>query len=175
MAGMRLGYALGRPELIAELRPHIMSWVNSVAVAAAISSVNDDEFVDFSRQKIIGGREIVSAAMREKRLESLPCSTNFVYKNLLEDTAPVRRALRNEGVFVGRPYQGFPTWLRVSMGGTEDLQQFAKVFAGSNYTHPSQTGMSSARSAQSFSAAFFNVASSLAKQNRMQVASGGRS
>ncbi len=127
MAGMRMGYALGRPELIGELKQHVMSWVNSVAVAAAIASYQDTAFIEFSKEKIREGRNIVSDAFRERGLQSLPSHTNFVYTHIHRDAGELRQAMREQGVLVGSPYRGYPDWMRVSMGRTEDLQQFARV------------------------------------------------
>ncbi|MEM9209739.1 MAG: histidinol-phosphate transaminase [Pseudomonadota bacterium] len=129
MAGLRVGYAMGRTDLVARVRHHITSWPNVVGLAAAYVSYSDDEFIRFSRGKIIEGREIVIDALREQGIEPLPSQTNFVYADIGRDVNEFAARMRDRKVQIRRSYAPHTTHMRVSMGKLEELKVFADVFA----------------------------------------------
>ncbi|MEM1090747.1 MAG: histidinol-phosphate transaminase [Pseudomonadota bacterium] len=133
MAGMRMGYAMGRSDLMEKLRSHVMSWPSSIALAAGIASYGDEEFVAFSRQQIDSGRKIVNDCLRQHGVEPLPSSTNFVYADIGRSAAEFGNQMRNSGVMIGRVFAGYPNHIRVSMGRLEDLRAFSRIF-GEVYT-----------------------------------------
>lgn len=129
MAGLRVGYAMGRPDLVARVRHHITSWPNVVGLAAAYVSYSDDEFIRFSRNKIIEGRQIVVDALRGQGIEPLPSQTNFVYADIGRDVNEFAALMRERNVQIRRSYAPHATHMRVSMGKIEELEVFADVFA----------------------------------------------
>lgn len=129
LAGLRVGYALARPDLIKTLKQHVMSWQNSVGVAAASASTIDHAFIAASREKIFAGRKIVSDALRQAGGKVLPSHTNFVYAQFDHDIQSIVDDLKHRNVNLRPAYAGHPNWLRVSMGKLEDLQVFARELA----------------------------------------------
>ena len=129
MAGLRVGYAMGRPDLVARVRHHITSWPNVVGLSAAYVSYSDDEFIQFSRNKIIEGREIVVDALRGQGIEPLPSQTNFVFADIGRDVNEFAERMRERNVQIRRSYAPYDTHMRVSMGKIEELEVFADVFA----------------------------------------------
>lgn len=128
MAGLRVGYAMGRPDLVARTRHHITSWPNSVGLAAAHASYQDKEFIEFSTNKIVEGREIVNRAFRDQGIEPLPSQTNFVFADIGRNVNEFAARMRERNVQVRRSYAPYDTHMRVSMGKLDELRVFADVF-----------------------------------------------
>ena len=129
MAGLRVGYAMGRPDLVARVAHHVTSWPNIVGLAAAHVSYTDDEFIRFSRDKIITGRKIVVDALREQGIEPLPSQTNFVFADIGRDVNEFAARMRERKVQIRSSYAPYSNYMRVSMGKLEELEVFADVFA----------------------------------------------
>jgi histidinol-phosphate aminotransferase len=116
MAGMRVGYGMGRPDIAKTIADHLMAWPNVVGLAAALASYTDDEFIKFSRAKILEGRKMVNDTFRENGVEPLPSQGNFVYADI------GRNATEFQKLMAERNYS------RVSMGKIEDIKVFQQVF-----------------------------------------------
>ena len=129
MAGLRVGYAMGRADLVARVRHHITSWPNIVGLASAYASYHDDEFIQLSRNKIIEGRKMVVDALRGQGIEPLPSQTNFVFADIGRDVNEFAALMRERKVQIRRSYAPYSTHMRVSMGKLEELETFADVFA----------------------------------------------
>lgn len=129
MAGLRVGYAMGRPDLVARVRHHITSWPNIVGLAAAHASYQDDAFIQFSTEKIVQGREIVNRTFRAAGIEPKPSQTNFVYADIGRNVNEFVARMRERNVQVRRSYDGYDNYMRVSMGKLDELEVFSDVFS----------------------------------------------
>jgi len=129
MAGMRIGYAMGRADLAARVRNHVMSWPNIVGLAAAHASYNDDEFIRFSTDKIVQGREMVIDTFRAQGIEPLSTQTNFVFADIGRDVNKLVERMAERNVHVHRAYPHYDTYMRVSMGKLDELEIFSDVFS----------------------------------------------
>jgi histidinol-phosphate aminotransferase len=119
LAGLRLGYAFARPEIVAFLdRVRAPFNVNMVAQAAGAAALADEEHVRNSRELVRAERPFLEAGLRELGAVVVPSQANFVLadfpgrpgKDLFE-------ALLREAVVV-RPVAGygFPTAQRITVG-----------------------------------------------------------
>jgi len=125
LAGMRLGYGVGSKEIISAMRPHrIWSNANAAVLEAALASLADSENVARCRSAMNETRRVLCVEMEKDRRATIPSEANFVMINLGSDVEPVIAALRQRNVLVGRKFPSLPTWLRVSMGTPEQMQQF---------------------------------------------------
>lgn len=126
LAGMRIGYALAQPDMIkamGNLQTTRNIPISALAAAAAIAALNDPDFENFSRAKIIEGRKMVNDAFDSWGVEYLESSTNFVFfKNEKFTTDPVE-AMAKENILI-RSYDYVPGWSRVSIGTTEEMEMF---------------------------------------------------
>ena len=129
MAGMRIGYAMGRSDLISKVRNHVMAWPNIVGLAAAHASYTEEDFIEFSLNKINEGRALVNDTFTKHDIEPLPSETNFVCADIKRDVSQFEAKLRQQNVLVHRAYSLYPTHLRVSMGKIEELEIFSEVFS----------------------------------------------
>jgi histidinol-phosphate aminotransferase len=130
MAGARIGYAIGHPELIAafdKVRNHF--GVNSIAVAGALASLADPGWLDEVTARVAAARRRICEIAAGNRLTALPSATNFVAIDCGRDGAHARRvldALIARGIFVRKPFVApQDRCIRVSVGRAADLAAFA--------------------------------------------------
>lgn len=83
MAGMRIGYALGNKEIISALFAAKDSYnsypMDSVAIAAGVASVEDEEYFVKTISRVIALRERLSEGLRALGFVLPDSSTNFVF------------------------------------------------------------------------------------------------
>jgi histidinol-phosphate aminotransferase len=128
MAGLRVGYGMASPENAKLVGGHVMAWANGVGMTAAYHSYTDEEFIAFSRAKILEGRQMVNETFRKNGIEPLPSQTNFVYADIGRDADEFQARMLERNVQIRGTYQTYSTYSRVSMGKLEDLEVFDRVF-----------------------------------------------
>ncbi|MET8167442.1 histidinol-phosphate transaminase [Streptomyces sp. NPDC005329] len=128
LAALRIGYAVGRPDLIAGLRAALRALpfsVNRLGQAAATAALGDRDFVDGVRRATAERRRWFVGELDRRGRAHLPSVTNFVAV-AARDCARAQDRLaadfgilvRNAGLF------GFPGYLRTSLGDQKDLLRF---------------------------------------------------
>ncbi len=128
LAGMRIGYALGSPRLIAALK-RIRDSFNSypldrLAQAAGEAAILDTAYAAKTAAKVCAARDRCRAFLIAAGIPTLKSATNFLFvKADPEDAAPVQQALRAEGILV-RHFTAprLKAWLRVTVGTAEDME-----------------------------------------------------
>lgn len=125
MAGMRVGYAIAPPELIERLEKLRVTMMNGPGIAAATASLQDSEFLAFSRARIRECLAITSGVFEELGRPFTPSRGNFIYFDTGDSPRDFMGAMRKAGILTGLSYPGYPTWARVSMGRVEDMRVFA--------------------------------------------------
>ena len=94
LAGMRIGYALGAPEVIGafdKVRNHF--GINRVSQAAALAALQDAPYLALMQERIGASRAELGAIARDNGLAPLPSSTNFVTIDCMRDAAFARAVL----------------------------------------------------------------------------------
>ena len=71
---------------------------------------------------------MVQKTLADVGLTPIPSQTNFVFVDARRDAMTIRRAMAAEGVLINAGYEGYPSYLRISMGKLEDLKTFDRVF-----------------------------------------------
>ncbi len=124
MAGLRLGFALARPDIIKRLSDVRMSMPNKMGLVAGLASYQDTAFMATSKKLVRECLTMTTKTLDELGLRYTKSQANF----LMFDTGkPVREfssAMRQQGIAVGRPFPPYDTWCRVSMGRVEQMPQF---------------------------------------------------
>lgn len=130
LAGIRVGYGFASPEVVdAYHRAREPFNVNSLAQAAAIAALDDDEHVRATVELNARGRKRLEAALRELGAEPVESYGNFVVANLGQPDVPVFQALLREGVIVRScSALSMPGFLRVSVGTDAEVERFLDVF-----------------------------------------------
>lgn len=120
LAGLRVGFALCRPE-VADLLNRVRQPfnVNSLALAAAAAALDDAAFLAESKRVNDAGMAQFTEGFRRLGLDWIPSAGNFVAVRVDEqgDAMPLFQALLKKGVIV-RPVAnyGMPEYLRISIG-----------------------------------------------------------
>ena len=79
LANLRVGYLVGPPHLTNYIRRVQLPFhVGDVALAAAVASLDDSDYMGRHQQAVWAGRDYLLAAMSELGLQYLPSQTNFV-------------------------------------------------------------------------------------------------
>ena len=129
MAGLRVGYGMGHPDIVSVVKNNVMAWPNGVGLYAAYHSYLDEDFIAFSREKILQGREMVNATFRRHGIEPLPSQTSFVYADIRRDADVFKARMAERNVKIRGIYEGYSTFSRVSMGRIEELEVFDRIFS----------------------------------------------
>lgn len=122
LAGLRVGYAYTRPDIAALLqRAREPFNVNSLAQAAAVAALDDDEFVARSRATNSAGRAQLAAGLRQLGLEFVLSEANFLMAQV-PDAARAFVFLQKRGTIV-RPVGGLPNHIRITVGTAEQNER----------------------------------------------------
>ncbi len=131
LAGMRVGYGIGDRELVSVLnRVRRPFNVNSIAQAAALAALSDQEHVEAScalaKQSIVA----LDVGLSALGLQVYPSLGNFVLVDLKRDDADVYQKLLPLGVIV-RPMRawGLPQHVRISVGTQAQTQAVVAAMA----------------------------------------------
>ena len=136
LAGLRVGFAMGHPDLIEGLE-RVKNSFNSypldrAAIAGATASIKDKAHFESTCQKIIATRNKTSAALEAMDFTVLPSKTNFVFaKPNKADAKKLYLDLKEQGVLVR--YFSAPRidgFLRVTIGTDDEMDMFLKTLAG---------------------------------------------
>jgi histidinol-phosphate aminotransferase len=117
LAGLRLGYGIGHPDLIAALEKIRQPFnINSIAQAGALAALDDVEHVRKTRANNAQGLKFFTGEFQKLKLEIIPSFANFFLVRV-GDGKRVFNELQKQGVIV-RPLGGYqmPEWIRVSVG-----------------------------------------------------------
>lgn len=131
LAGFRVGYGIGSPELMEALRKVSLAFaVNSAAQAGALAALDDIAFVRRTLELTEAGKHQIQVGLAELKLPSLASSTNFLAVNVGCDSKALCTLLEQHGVIV-RPLSGYglPTYIRVTVGTQEQNRKFLKSLA----------------------------------------------
>ena len=83
LAGLRVGYALGHPELIQGLDRVKNSFnsypLDNLALAGATAAIEDEEYFETTRNAVIHSREALTVGLQNLGFEVLPSAANFVF------------------------------------------------------------------------------------------------
>jgi len=129
MAGLRVGYGMGHPDIVSVVNDNVMAWRNGVGLYAAYHSYLDEDFIAFSRDKILQGREMVNATFRRHGIEPLPSQTSFVYADIQRDADVFKAKMAARNIRIRGIYEGYDTYSRVSMGRIQELEIFDRIFS----------------------------------------------
>lgn len=127
MAGMRIGFAMGNPELIkamTDVKESINSYtmtMESIEVGAA--SLEDEDYFQEKLSKVIATRERAKDELRKREFTVLDSSTNFLFARPNQAEAQwLFEELKKEKIFV-RHFTGerIKDYLRISVGTDQQM------------------------------------------------------
>jgi histidinol-phosphate aminotransferase len=131
LAGLRIGYGLGHPEVVDALNKIRSPFnVSSIAQAAALAALEDFEHVRRSAESNRRGLAFLTRELAKVGLTVVPSVANFLYVETGHDADEDFRELLKLGVIV-RPlgFMGMPQGLRVTVGREAENQRVVEAFA----------------------------------------------
>ena len=136
LAGLRVGIAVGHPDLIEALE-RIKNSFNSypldrMAIAGAAAAFEDKAYFEQTCQRVIASREAVVAGLEKLGFEVLPSAANFVFaRHPGKDAATLAAGLREQGVIVRHFKQArIAQFLRITIGTPEQNQALLDALSG---------------------------------------------
>ena len=134
MAGARIGYVIGHPELISafdKVRNHY--GVNIVGQRGALAALNDQSYLAEVKSKVARGRDRIYDFAHSLGLETIPSAANFVTIDCGRDSDFAKLVLSKmleRGVFMRMPgVEPQSKCVRVSVGLDHEMDIFEQEFA----------------------------------------------
>ena len=129
LAGLRIGFALGRKDLVDclyQVRDPFP--VHRLAQVAALAALNDQDHILKSIQLVYEGRRYLYKELDKMGLFYVPSQANFILIDFRKDIDEVLLALLKKGIII-RPGKawGYPTFGRVTIGRMEDNRRFIRT------------------------------------------------
>lgn len=124
LAGLRIGYGIGHPELIAAFEKIRQPFnINTLAQVAALAALNDQEHVNRTRLNNSAGMRFFEQGFQQMGLDYVPSVANFILVRVGEGQR-VFNELQRHGVIV-RPMGGYqlPEWIRISIGSPQENER----------------------------------------------------
>ena len=124
LAGLRVGYAVGDPEVVIALgKVYVPFTASTISQAAAIASLQAADELLARTDAVVAERRRVSDELAEQGYTFPPSQANFVWLPLGERTAEFAAAAAEAGVLV-RPYGA--DGARVTVGAREENDAFLR-------------------------------------------------
>lgn len=128
LAGLRVGFAIADPTLIAVLEAVKNSYnsytMDSITIEAAAAAVEDDEYFQMTCTKIIKTREQSAKKLQFLGFEILPSASNFLFAtHPQKDAKYLYEKLKTNGIYVR--YFDAPRidqFLRITIGTDEEME-----------------------------------------------------
>lgn len=117
LAGLRLGYGIGHPELISALEKVRQPFnINAIAQAGALAALSDDAHMQATRENNTRGLKLFERELTAMGVTFVPSAANFILLQV-GDGAGVFNELQKRGV-ITRPMGGYQLaeWIRISIG-----------------------------------------------------------
>ncbi|WP_145577422.1 pyridoxal phosphate-dependent aminotransferase [Yersinia alsatica] len=128
LAGLRIGYGIAHPQLIAAIENFVsLDNTNTAGAVAALASLQDKPFVVQSRQSADLARRIVTQALDQLKLAYLPSQANFIFHQVPGDVKTYQKRMKQYHVFVGREFPPAVGWNRLTLGTPEEMTAFVSV------------------------------------------------
>jgi len=129
LAGLRIGYALGKEDLVNclyQVRDPFP--VHRLAQVAAVAALNDEDHAVKSIQLVYEGKRYLYKELDRMGLLYVPSQANFIFIDFEKDSGEIFQALLREGIII-RPGKiwGYSTFARVTIGRMEDNRRFIKA------------------------------------------------
>ncbi len=128
LAGLRIGYAIGKEDLIHclyQVRDPFP--VHRLGQVAAMAALRDERHAARTLQMVFEGRKYLYRELERIGLPYVPSQANFVFINFQRDADMMFQALLKEGIII-RPGKvwGFPTYARVTIGPMAENHRLIK-------------------------------------------------
>jgi histidinol-phosphate aminotransferase len=129
LAGLRIGYGIGNPELISYLEKIREPFnTSSLAQVGALAALDDEEHLERTKRNNREGLQYLYTELDRLGLEYLPTEANFFLVNVRRNCQSVFHSLLKSGIIV-RPMDsyGLNEFIRISAGLPEENRRFIQA------------------------------------------------
>ena len=131
-AGARLGYAIGHPKMIENLKK-LQSWsgaeIGVVTMAGAIAAMDDQEFITKVLDNNKKVKDFTISEFNIRGIKTIPSSANFVYFSLENYKSDYFKKLKEAKILGGKTYEEKGKWTRISLGTIEEMRKYFDVIS----------------------------------------------
>ena len=129
MAGIRMGFAIGRPDLLKQISVHGgFNALPITALAAAKTSLLQTDLVA-SRKKIIGDTRMDTISwLKSEGHATTPSESNCFMLETGRPGSEVLAAMAAKDIYIGRIWPAWPTQVRITVGTHDEMLAFRKAF-----------------------------------------------
>jgi len=128
MAGIRCGFALGRPDLLAKLQSFGQNAMPITGSAAANVSLLDTELIPTRKKIIADTRNDTFEFLKANNYKFIPSQSNCFMIDTGRNGQQVIAAMRAKNVFIGRTWPIWPNTVRVTVGTPAEMAKFKTAF-----------------------------------------------
>lgn len=128
LAGLRVGYGVAVPEVISEVDVFVsIDNTNTAGAVAALASLKDPAFVEYSRKSIDVSRQMVVDVLKELNIEYAPSHANFIFHKVKGDVKTYQNRMKDANIMVGREFPPALGWSRLTLGTPEEMSYFVST------------------------------------------------
>jgi len=129
MAGIRAGFAMGRPDLLAKMRPFGGGgFLPVTGLACATASLKVKSLVAERREIMKSVRDDTFEFLQKKGVEYVPSEGNFFMMEVKRPGGEFAQAMAANKVIIGRVWPVWPTKVRVTVGSKDEMAKFKTAF-----------------------------------------------
>lgn len=128
LAGLRVGYGVAVPEVIANVDVFVsIDNTNTAGAVAALASLKDKAYVEYSRKSIDVSRQMVVDVLKELDIEYAPSYANFIFHKVKGDVKTYQNRMKEANIMVGREFPPALGWSRLTLGTPEEMSYFVST------------------------------------------------
>jgi histidinol-phosphate/aromatic aminotransferase/cobyric acid decarboxylase-like protein len=124
MAGLRAGAALGRPDLLAKLRPAGAGMMPVTGMVGGTASLQVKTLVPERRKALKQVREDTFAFLEKHNFSFVPSVSNCFMLNAKGPGGDLVKKMAAEKVFIGRVWPAMPDYARITVGTADEMAKF---------------------------------------------------
>jgi histidinol-phosphate aminotransferase len=129
LAGLRIGFVCGRPDLLAPLDRYANNIVPMPAAVAAEASLLDDAVVATRRAEADRVKASLYSWFDARGIRHVRSEGNFMMVHVGRPGGEVQKAMDAQGVVISGPRKHMADWVRISIGTPGEMEAFKAAFA----------------------------------------------
>jgi histidinol-phosphate aminotransferase len=129
LAGLRLGYAVASPRVIAQMQKFATEAnINAIVTQAAAAALDHvDATEDVIERNTNDRQEFFNQAMA-RAVKPIDSHANFVMMNTFHPAEEVIEHFRKNNILIGRRFPPLDTYIRISLGRPEEMLSFWRAW-----------------------------------------------
>ncbi|MEO8603501.1 MAG: aminotransferase class I/II-fold pyridoxal phosphate-dependent enzyme [bacterium] len=128
MAGLRAGFAIGRQDLLVRMTAWNTGAMPATAMAAAHAALGETDLIAARKRANAERRADLMRFFDTHGYRYTPSVANHLMVDARRPTLEVIEALKQQHVYVGRPWPVWPTHVRITVGSRADMARFKSAF-----------------------------------------------